>query len=78
MTPREFEKWLAEAINAEAAEQADEGEDPIRAVDTYEEAGILTSDRGLVVRFEDGSEIQVTLVLSRRGHENATDEEDDE
>ena len=35
------------------------------AVCTYEEAGILTRDRGLVIRLLDGSEYQLTIVQSR-------------
>ena len=67
MTPGRFEAWLAEAIEAQ---RADEDEDPICRVETYADAEILTRDNGLVVRFEDGSEIQITLVLSRRGRDD--------
>ena len=67
MTPRQFENWLAEAIEAQ---RADEDEDPIRSVETYADAEVLTRDNGLVVRFVDGSEIQITLVLSRRGRDD--------
>ena len=73
MTPRRFERWLAEAIDAQ---RTDADEDPIREDEDFVQAGILTMDRGLVVRFEDGSEIQVTLVQSRRGREDV--EEGDE
>ncbi len=64
MTPRRFEAWLAEAIEAQ---RADTNEDPIRDVEDFVQAGVLTTNRGLVVRFEDGSEIQLTLAQSRRG-----------
>jgi hypothetical protein len=73
MTPTRFENWLADAIEAQCAE-AGPG-DPIRGVETNHEAGVLTRDRGLVIRFNDGSEIQLTLVQSRRGPD---DEDDDE
>jgi len=72
MTPRRFERWLAEAIDAQ---RADADEDPIRDVEDFVQAGMLTTDRGLVVRFADGSEIQVTLVLSRRGRDDDGDDE---
>jgi hypothetical protein len=34
-------------------------------VSTYEEAGVLTRDAGFIVRMEDGTEYQVTVVRSR-------------
>jgi hypothetical protein len=37
----------------------------IRRVQTFEEAGLLTDNRGLVVRTEDGREFQITIVESR-------------
>lgn len=63
MTPRRFERWLAEAIDAERAETDD---DPIRDVEDFVQAGLMTTDRGLVVTFADGSQIQVTLVQSQQ------------
>lgn len=36
-------------------------------VETFEEAGILTRDRGPVVRLEDGTKYQITIVEDRRG-----------
>ena len=35
--------------------------------ETFEETGMLTSNRGLVVTMEDGSEFQITIVQSRMG-----------
>lgn len=34
-------------------------------VETFEEAGVLTSNRGLVLKLDDGSEYQLTIVKSR-------------
>jgi hypothetical protein len=70
MTPEQFEKRLHHAIEF-AWEVFEEQRDEriVRAVQTFEERGILTRDRGLVVTFTDGSEIQVTLVQSRRGRD---------
>lgn len=34
-------------------------------VRTFEDAGILTNNKGLVVRLPDGSEFQLTIVRSR-------------
>lgn len=36
-------------------------------VSTFEEAGLLTSNEGLVVNFPDGTQYQVTVTLSRVG-----------
>lgn len=41
---------------------------------TFEEAGLLTRNKGLVVKFENGDEFQLTIVQSEYG----TDEEDDD
>lgn len=37
----------------------------LSAVRSFEEAGILTSDRGCVLRFADGAEYQISIVRSR-------------
>lgn len=76
MTPKRFENWLADAIEAHRAEEGPG--DSIRRVETTVEAGVLTRDRGLVIRFNDGSEIQITFVQSRRGRDDQDDDGDDE
>lgn len=37
----------------------------IKAVDTYENAGYMTADEGLVVTMEDNSKFQITIVQER-------------
>ena len=37
----------------------------VRRVQTFEEAGLLTNNRGLVVRTRDGREFEITIVQSR-------------
>ena len=37
----------------------------IHSTETFEEAGVLTMNKGLVLRMKDGSEYQVTIVRSR-------------
>ena len=37
----------------------------IRRVETFEEAGLLTDNRGLVVRTTDGAEFEITIVQRR-------------
>jgi len=61
MNTRRFETWLQKAIELTAEDHAI----GIESVEDFVQAGVLTADRGLVVRFEDGSEFQVTLVQSR-------------
>jgi hypothetical protein len=48
------------------ADDAEELLEAVAGVNTFRNEGVLTSNRGLVVTMEDGSEYQVTLVLSRR------------
>lgn len=40
-------------------------EDLARRACTFEDAGIMTTDRGLVLTMADGTEFQVTIVRSR-------------
>jgi len=44
--------------------QDEEAVPEITKVRTFEEAGVLTSNRGVVVRSDDGSEFQVSIVQS--------------
>jgi hypothetical protein len=55
-----YKKELIETMAEAIAEQTE-----VRMVMTYEEAGMLTNDTGLVVRTNDGSEFQITVVKSR-------------
>lgn len=66
MTEHAMETWLQGVI--ESAADAPEGEShEIQAerVTPFEEAGLLTRNRGLLVRLSDGSEFQITIVKSR-------------
>jgi hypothetical protein len=40
-------------------------EEPVTRVQTFEEAGLLTRNAGLVVRLSDGREFEITVVLRR-------------
>ena len=42
----------------------------VAKVRTFEEAGVLTANRGVVVRTDDGSEFQINIVQSRCGETN--------
>ena len=60
MTKESFESYLAEVLEWAADEDG-----MIESIETYDEAGILSQDRGLVVKMTDGrSEFQLTIVKS--------------
>ena len=59
MNEIEFETMLYELLQIEEAARE------IVRVQTFEEAGILTSNRGVVVRTANGSTFQITIVQSR-------------
>jgi hypothetical protein len=46
---------------ADLADRTDE----IRQICSFDDAGVLTTDKGLVIECDDGSEYQVTIVRSR-------------
>ena len=76
MTPRRFEAWLQNAIERVADDEDEDGSLDIETIEDFVQAGLLTSNRGVVVALEDGSEFQITIVQSQRGRRN--DEEVDE
>ena len=51
----------------------------IRRINTYEEVGMLTRDKGLVIETDDGAEYQLTIIESRLPNvdSSAYDEEDE-
>ena len=58
------------AIESQNARDGEMGEAPdtafqITRTKTFEDAMILTSDKGLVITAEDGSEYQITIVKSK-------------
>ena len=57
-----FAACLASVMTGEVDADETEG---IREVITFTEAGVLTNNAGLVVRMDDGSEYQITVVRSR-------------
>lgn len=60
MNEVEFQELLAGVLLA--SDDMDEEDISVR---TYEEVGMLTMDKGLVVQLADGSEFQVTIKKSR-------------
>ena len=59
MNENEFETMLHELL------QDDEAAPEIARVQTFEEAGLLTGNRGVVVHTADGSTFQICIVKSR-------------
>jgi hypothetical protein len=64
LTERECREWLSRLL-MEAQEEAFEGTERIARIVSFEEAGLLTSTEGLVIRLTDGSEFQVSIRRSR-------------
>lgn len=60
-TEEDFEQFLEDAIQ----EEANANVDASVSVRTFREAGVLTMNRGLVVRIGDRAEYQITIVKSR-------------
>lgn len=58
MTADELESDLMDAILAYELQG-------VRSVRTFEDDGVLTRDKGLVLTLKDGTEFQITIVRSR-------------
>ena len=57
---------ISDALEAADERAQDDGdEETIRSLVTFDDAGLMTSNSGLVVRMADGSEYQITVVRSR-------------
>ena len=70
MTEKGFESCLMALIDGEvdgAASAVNEVFDPdgVQGVATFEDAGVMTRNRGLVVTMDDGTEFQLTVVRSK-------------
>ena len=72
MNEHGIETLIAESLNlhAEAAINRGDTDTPDRIeelfrIQTFAEAGLLTTDSGLVLHLDDGSSFQVTIVRSR-------------
>ena len=76
MTEQRLEELFQEIIEIYEERQEEEAdvyndsdvsnyEPTFASVMTFEEKGVLTNDRGLVIKMQDGKEFQVTLVRSR-------------
>jgi hypothetical protein len=60
MTESEFAEYLDEALS-----RASDEDGMIIGSGSFESVGMMTRNEGLVVRMNDGSEFQVTIVKNR-------------
>lgn len=67
MTENAFAVCLAAVLNDEGDINEILDPDGIDRAVPYDEAGVLTNNAGFLVRLDDGSEFQITVVRSRRG-----------
>jgi hypothetical protein len=58
-----FERFVRYAL--EGASEDDELGDHVKSISTYEEVGMLSSNRGVVVNMDDDSEFQITIHQAR-------------
>ena len=63
-TAADLERVLAAALGRQDPTAWDAIEEQVRGVRGFRDAGLLTRDRGLVLRLANGSEYQVTIVRS--------------
>lgn len=62
--PKTANEVLADTCDAAGMDDADYPQ--VQGLHTYAEAGVLTTDKGLVLILSDGSEYQITVKQSRR------------
>ena len=65
MTDHAFAAELAAILNGDMDFEDAFEENAVDHVVPYDEAGVLTRNAGVVVRMEDGSEFQITVVRRR-------------
>ena len=68
----DFQEQLQEAIY-----ESEDFEPVVKHISTFEEQGLLTNNKGLVVELADGSEYELTIVPSN-AKANEEDEEDED
>lgn len=64
MNEQDIREALELILNGELSLE-DTALEETRTVRSFEEAGVLSSDEGLVLRMQDGSEFQITIHQSR-------------
>ncbi len=59
-TEQQMQDYLKETLDWASNEDG-----MINTIDTFEEIGVMTNNKGLVVRMKDGSRFQLVIVKSR-------------
>jgi hypothetical protein len=59
-TEQQMQDYLKETLDWASNEDG-----MINTIDTFEEIGVMTNNKGLVVRMKDGSKFQLVVVKSR-------------
>jgi len=67
LTEKGFEACLQAILSGECEVNESFDPDGVRSVCTFEDNGVLTRNRGLVVTMDDDAEYQITIVQSRPG-----------
>jgi hypothetical protein len=75
-TEQDFEECLKDILLDQETLEAEDGPE-VSQVDTFENAGILTRNRGLVVRLRNGAEFQLCIVQSQEADGADEPEADD-
>lgn len=65
LTEKAFAACLATVLNGDCEVDESFGPADVHDARPYDELGVLTRNAGLVVRMDDGSEYQITVVRSR-------------
>jgi hypothetical protein len=68
-TAEELEDVMVRALCWQDLDAFEAIEDGLRAAQSFADAGILTRDKGLVIRMANGAEFQLTIVRSERPDE---------
>lgn len=76
MNENDLAEALAEALHLASDDEALNDFGGLEAADTFAEAGLMTNNEGLVLRFGNGAEFQLTIVQSAESDD--FDEEEDE
>lgn len=75
-TERDMEQELASLLEGFNVMDDDETPVGVARVSTFDDHGILTRNRGLIVRLDNGAEFQLTIVQSRDADDNDDTEGD--
>jgi hypothetical protein len=59
-TEQKMQDYLKEVLIWSSQE-----DNEIKTIDTFEEIGVMTNNKGLLVRMQDGSRFQLVIVKSR-------------